>query len=174
MNTSPDQIINDLAKHTHSPQGRFAASDQTYDELLKHIPATQRPVIGQYTASKLPQSRRWTAAAGVLLIVGIGIAGVCYHQYQTHGTTSSPEDVTEPVVGEGTQTLCFDQTPLLDIVAELARVYHVQIEIQNPALADFRITATFSNEEELDIVLQTLAEVGDFTVERRETGYVIR
>lgn len=174
MNTSADQIINDLAKRTHSPQGRFAASDKTYDELQKRIPATQRPIIGQHTANKLPRSRRWTAAAGVLLIVGIGIAGVCYHQYQTHGTTSSSEDVTESVFGNGKETLCFDQTPLLDIVAELSRAYHVQIEIQDPALADFRITATFSNDEELDIVLQTLAEVGDFTVERRETGYVIR
>lgn len=165
MNNTLNDMLNRLAHRTHSPRGQYAATEQTYQSLLGRIPVEQRPVIGRQRTI-FP---RWSAAACLWLVVGIGlaIAGVWYHQY--HLTPSAADDTTTsepPATNEAIRTLVYEQVPLGNIAAELSEIFRTPIQIIDPALRDYCITATFSTDEPLDEILSVLAEIGKFEVHR--------
>lgn len=162
-------ILLRLARRVHSPRGRHAASDQTYRLLLDRIPANQRPVASPTPTIRPPRYRHWAAAASLLLIVTLGIAGICYHRYAEPSDVPVPSVVTPPAaVGAEVLSLQYDQAPLSVIVAELSRIYQVSILVTDPSLADYRITATFCTDESLVDVLLILAEAGNFDVQQDE------
>jgi len=174
MKTSIDDTLTRLARRTHSPRGKHAATDQNYQSLLDRIPAEQRPVatpqIGR--RSIVP---RWSAASCLLLVVGIGlaIAGVWYHQCFD---TSSCE--RQPTVDQNDNcatpyTLSYESAPLVDIVTDLAEIYSTSIQITDPELAKYRITATFRTDESLDEILSILAEIGNFEMRKTSEGIII-
>lgn len=165
MKNSTNDILNRLVHRTHSPRGQYAATEQTYQSLLDRIPLEQRPVVGRQRAVFL----RWSAAACLWLVVGIGlaIAGVWYYQY--HLAPSASDDTTiseQPATTETIRTLVYEQVPLGNIAAELSEIFRTPIQIIDPALRDYCITATFSTDEPLDEILSVLAEIGKFEVHR--------
>lgn len=170
-----ENTISDLARRTHSPRGKFAATDQNYQSLLDRIPGEQRPVIAPHIGRR-PIVPRWSAAACLLLVIGLGlaIAGVWYHQYYNASSAheclpSADHDVnqSEP------RTLIYQSTPLGDIIADLAENYSASIQISDPELANYCITATFSTDESLDEILSILAEIGDFEVQKTTEGIIL-
>lgn len=168
-------IINTLAKQTHSPRGKFAASDQTYQELLHRIPEEQRPVVAH------PKQRnffvRWSAAACTLLIVGIGlaIAGVVYQHFYASPSLTTPNIASSETSGmEEIRTLIYDDAPLSVIISELTEIYHISIEVQRTELLDYRLTATFSSDESIVEILSILAEAGDFEIQETAAGFAIK
>lgn len=193
MKANIDDTLNRLARRTHSPRGQQAASDQIYQQLLDRIPAEQRPaakqvcrkanalgvpsgcVVGQQKRKQRTFFSRWSAAACLLLVVGIGlaIAGVWYHQYYDVPSATESLSVEQSDANNEPRTFIYQQAPLSDIVAELSAIYHVPVRIANPALQDYCITATFSTEESLTEILSILAEIGDFEVQETSDGYVI-
>lgn len=183
MKANIDDTLTRLARRTHSPRGKYAASEQTYQSLLDRIPADQQPsrcreeqcpAIG-YGARKPQQHTafaRWSAAACLLLVVGIGlaIAGVWYQRYYAAPSATESPSASEQAAAN---TLVYQEAPLCDIVAELSEHYHTPIQIVEPALRDYRITATFSTEESLTDILAILAEIGRFDVRETTEGFII-
>lgn len=169
MKSTIDDHISRIAHRTHTPRGQHAAGPQTYQSLLDRIPAELRPVVGQHHS---PRSTfpRWCVAACLCLVIGIGlaIAGVWYQHYRQPPITAEDQPVTEqPDSRIEPRTLVYQQVPLADIVTELSAVFLKPIQIANPDLADYRITATFSTEESLSEILAILSEIAGFEV--RET-----
>lgn len=166
-------IIETLANRTHSPRGKYAATDDTYQELLLRIPAEQRP------AASHPVQRhffiRWSAAACVLLVAGlfIAIAGIVYLHFYASPSAPAIAD-SKPSDTEEIRTLFYEDTPLSAIVSELSETYHVSIEIQNTELLDYRLTATFTSDEPVEEILNILAEAGGFEIQKTDDGFVIQ
>lgn len=172
MKNASNDILGRLAHRTHSPRGQYAATGQTYQSLLERIPAEQRPAIGRQR-TVFP---RWSAAACLWLVVGIGlaIAGVWYHQYQL--TPSASDDIVtseQPDTTETIRTLVYEQVPLCDIAAELSEIFRTPIQIVDPDLRDYCITATFSTDEPLDEILSVLAEIGRFEVNKTSDTIIL-
>lgn len=168
-------IIDTLAKRTHSPRGKFAATDQTYQELLHRIPEEQRPVVAH------PKQRnsviRWSAAACTLLVVSIGlaIAGIVYQHFYTSPATTDPTIVYDETTDVAEiRTLIYEETPLSAIISELAEMYHVSIEVTDEELMNYRLTATFSSDEPLEEILSIIAEAGGFEIQDTTDGFVIK
>lgn len=176
MRASIDHVINRFARRTHSPRGRHAASEQTYQQLLHRIPEAERPVIGPSLRQPRSFSPRWSAAACLCLVVGIGlaIAAICYHQFLHAPSAAGPQPVSEQSVKvREPRQLVFEQAPLSDITAQLSEIYDTTISILNPELLSYRITATFRTDEPLDEILHVLAETGQFDVTETPDGFVI-
>lgn len=176
MKANIDDTLNRLARRTHSPRGQQAASDQIYQQLLDRIPAEQRPVIGQHKRRQHTFFSRWSAAACLLLVVGIGlaIAGVWYHQYYIVPSADNNLPVSGPSeANPEPRILVYQQTPLADIIAQLSESFDTSIQIANPDLRDYCITATFSTDEPLSEILSILAETGNFEVNETPEGFVI-
>ena len=172
MANSPDHYIERFSKLTHSPRGPQAPSDELYRELLDRIPVSDRPVIGQGASGHT--RRKWSIAASIALITGIGLAIAGVYSYRNE---SLPDAAPEPTIvtpsAVTVQTLEFDQTPLSEIIGTLAETYHVEIVIVSPELVDYCMTATFSTDESLMEILDALAEVGGFCVEQTGDSFSI-
>ena len=179
MNTSYiDKQIEYFSQRTHSPRGRYAASEEIYRELLGRLPESDYPC--QDIPTLVPArgraiARRWSAAASVAFVVGIGIAIASVYTYRS-GFFSGSDPVREQVSASETissQTLVFDNTPLSQIVATLSEVYDKHIIFRDPALADCRITATFSTDESLEDILDAITEVSGLAYRKVNGGYEI-
>lgn len=68
--------------------------------------------------------------------------------------------------------LVFDNMPLADVVAELARWYDVEIQLQGSSLADRRLTAAF-DDEPVDQVLSSVAASFDLRFDRSDRRYIL-
>ena len=175
MKTTLDDTLDTLAHSTHSPRSQYAATDQNYQSLLNRIPAEQRPAIGQQYRKPHPILTRWSAAAAcLLLIVGIAIAGIWYHQYYAVPTAQDGLPTSEQTsISPEPRTLVYENAPLADIVAELSAIYHTPILLLSPELGNYCITATFSTDESLPEILSLLAEIGNFEVRTTPDGFIL-
>lgn len=174
MNPSIDDTLARLAHATHSPRGRHAATDQTYQSLLDRIPAGQRPVIGRNERQPRAAFKRWSAAACLLLVVGIAlaIAGIWQHYHLPSTVESQPVSAPSDIQVEP-RTLVYQATPLADIIAELSDVFDTPIQIVTPELCSYSVTATFRTDESLDEILAVLAEIGNFEVRKSAEGVAL-
>lgn len=180
MNTSHiDKQIEYFSKRTHLPRGRYAASEEIYRELLGRLPESDYPcqdIPALVPARGRANARRWSAAASVALVVGIGIAIAGVYTYRSGFFFSGSDPVPEQVPASETissQTLVFDNTPLSQIFAILSEVYDIHIIFRDPALADCRITATFSTDETLEDILDAITDVCGFAYRKVNGGYEI-
>lgn len=179
MNTSHiDKQIEYFSQSTHLPRGRYAASEEIYRELLGRLPESDYPcqdIPALMPACGRGKARRWSVAASVTLVVGIGIAIASVYTYRS-GFFSGNDPVREQVPASETissQTLVFDNTPLSQIVATLSEVYDIHIIYIDPALADYRITATFSTDETLEDILDAITDVSGLAYKKVNGGYEI-
>lgn len=176
MKLSADQFIERFAHLTHSPRGQYAASEETYRQLLDRLPDYDRPRTEISTAAYThTTAHRWSTAASVALIVGIGLAIAGVYTFRDEiftGRETAPAGSPDIEMRTG-RTLVFDNQPLAEIIGTLSETYDINIEIKDSELASFCITATFSTDEPLDEVLTILAEVGRFSYEETDSGYVI-
>ena len=173
MNHNIDQIIDRFAHLTHTPRGRYAASDETYKQLLSRL---KEAPIAEKATPHIGRTRRWSVAASATLIVGISIAiaGVyAWHEGYISGEVPPQQQSSESGM-TAVQTLVFDNQPLTEIASILTNTYDVNIRIEDAELANYKVTATFHTDESLDDVLDILAEVAGFTYEDTIDGIVIR
>lgn len=180
MNTSYiDKQIEYFSQRTHLPHGRYAANEEIYRELLVRLPESDYPcqdIPALVPARGRGKARRWSVAASVALVVGIGIAIASVYTYRS-GFFSGSNPVREQVPASSetisSQTLVFDNTPLSQIVASLSEVYDVHIIFRDPFLADCRITATFSTDETLEDILDAITDVSGLAYRKVNSGYEI-
>lgn len=179
MNTSHIDIqIEYFSQRTHSPRGRYAASEEIYRELLGRLPESDYPCQDIPTlvpARGRANARRWSVAASVAFVVGIGIAIASVYTYRS-GFFSGSDPVREQVPASETissQTLVFDNAPLSQIVATLSEAYDIHIIYIDPACADCRITATFSTDETLEDILDAITDVCGLAYRKVNGGYEI-
>ncbi len=181
MNTSHiDKQIEYFSQSTHLPRGKYAASEEIYRELLGRLPESDYPCQDIPTlvpARGRANARRWSVAASVAFVVGFGIAIAGVYTYRRgFFFFSSSDPVPEQVPASETissQTLVFDNTPLSQIFATLSEVYDIHIIFRDPALADCRITATFSKDETLEDILDAITDVCGFAYRKANGGYEI-
>ncbi|MEO1259398.1 MAG: FecR domain-containing protein [Bacteroidota bacterium] len=73
-----------------------------------------------------------------------------------------------------TQKLVFDETPLKKVVVRLEEFYETQIEIENTALENCPVTATFDNKT-IKVVVETLDTIlGTSSSKTVEGGYILK
>ncbi len=68
--------------------------------------------------------------------------------------------------------IVFDQTPLVEVIAELQRVYNVSIELSNPALGQSTITGSFQNKS-IESVLASICLTLNLQYKKDAGKYVI-
>lgn len=177
-NSYIDKQIEYFSQRTHLPRGRYAASEEIFSELLVRLSESDYPcqdIPALVPARGRVNARRWSAAASVALVVGIGIAIAGIYTYRS-GFFSDCDPVREQVPASETnssQMLVFDNTPLAQIVATLSEVYDVHIIFRDPTLADCRVTATFSTDETLEDILEAITDVSGLAYRKVNDGYEI-
>lgn len=181
MKNSLEIIIERFTRLTHSPRGKYAASDETYQQLLSRLSEAPMAQTSETTSNTIntignssANSHRWSAAASVALIVGIGIAiaGVYTFRGYIFSSTQQPTEISVPTTPQ-IRTLAFDNAPLSDIVASLSEAYSTEILITDPDLASYCITATFSTDESLSDILDALSQVSGFRYHLEGDKYII-
>ncbi len=169
---NPDRLIEFFSQHTHSPERNDEAMEQTYQKLLYRIDVSQ-PKVVKFATRHTPFVR-WSAAAGIILLVGIGlaIAGVLYYN-SLDIPLDSEQSATERTESDDVRYLQYDNTPLNVIVADLSEIYNVPINIKTEGLGKYKLTATFSSDESLEDILSVLAEAGGFSVSYVNGAYLL-
>ena len=178
LNNSVETIIERFSRLTHSPRGRYAANEKTYKELLSRLsdaPVVQDPVCTKNDTVGKPSvyAHRWSAAASVALIIGIGIAIAGVYTFRSSlFPADGPDEIPVPSTTV-VQSLVFDNTTLEHVVSAVSDAYGVEISFANPSLASYRITATFSTDEPIEEILDAITEVCGLSYYKTEDGYVV-
>lgn len=68
----------------------------------------------------------------------------------------------------------FDQAPLHEIVDNLNETFHVNIHIADEALKNYRVTATFGDDESLENMLYLLQRAVNFSYSRENDLILIK
>lgn len=177
------QTLDRISASVHRPKGKYADKEQLFAELQTRIvPAAKciapdGPCITpeKTSVTKRPSlfaaHRRAAIAAGFLLVLGLGIAGIWQYNAGIWQSEEASTETSSPTIRP--EALVFENAPLSEIIAELSSRYSVSIRLSSPALADYRITATFAPEESLEEVLDALSAVTPFTYHQEGTDYVI-
>ena len=66
---------------------------------------------------------------------------------------------TEEVMSWKAQDVLFDDTPVSEVAAELEKRFSVHIELENPDLANCRVTASFLHHETPEEIVQVLSRI---------------
>lgn len=173
-------MIDRISASVHRPQGKYADKDQIFAELqTRLVPAEKHvtpngpcitPAI-EKRPSLFVARKRVAIAAGFLLVLGLGIAGIWQYNAGIWQSEEVSTETSSPTIRP--EALVFENAPLSEITAELSSRYSVSIRLSSPALADYRVTATFAPEESLAEILDALSIVTPFTYHREGTDYVI-
>lgn len=158
-----------IAKRVRSPRGKMADKEAVYQELCQRLGIEQD--AERQAASRPMLWRRVAAAACIVLIVAIGVAGI--YQYQTQNEEAEmATSVTTPASKE-LAPLAFDNQPLYQIAATLSKRFGTEVTIQDNKLAQYRMTATFDADEPLPEILSALATAGHFHFCKTVKGYAL-
>ena len=145
---------------------------QMYDQMVR---AADAMFAEKHQSHALPKrrSRGWMQIAaafiGVLMLSGIAYATIHIvsnsrlQQAEAQDTTAVTHKVSDPAVRQTShesQILCepktFENTPLKDIAAELASVYHITIEVKNTETATLRLYYPWNPQMPLKQVVEEL------------------
>ena len=89
------------------------------------------------------------------------------------GNVSKTENTNPNFLAWKTRVLEFDNVPMQQVAAEIARLYEVEIEVENEAFQRCPLTTSFQNEP-LEQVLESIEILFDAEIVKTNEGYVIR
>lgn len=92
---------------------------------------------------------------------------------KTTNTFTIKGDANKNAIAYKTKQFVFVDTPLEVAIKELCLVYDTKIEVANPRLNQCKITVSFDNEN-IDSILEIVAETLGLTVEKTSTGYLLK
>ena len=165
------ELVERIAARVHSPRGPQADRERLYAELQERLVVDERhPRIRPARGGRTHRVGRWGIAASLLLVVSLGVAGVCVYQWGG-SEPSATTTVESPSPEQPAVPLLFRQVPLADIAQQLSRFYGVRIRVASPELAQYRVTATFSADESVTDVLSALCTVARCQWRKTDNGY---
>lgn len=165
-NEDIDRVLDKLIAATHSPRGEYSAENS-----WKHLQARMR----KHRSLRRLWLRVSSAAAAVVVL--------CLASWAAYYTLSltAPKSVPVPeethVAAPAPQArivLEFRQQPLQEIARELSKTFRTEIRIEDEGLKNYRMTATFQNNENLTQILDLLKNAaGNFTYTKNNQTIVI-
>ena len=97
---------------------------------------------------------------GIILVSGIAIAAWLASPQPTASTSSQPERLEASLPPSEEMTArAFDNTPLADIMAVVAKHYGHHVAFANDSLRQLRITTTWNEDEPLSAFLENMNEL---------------
>lgn len=97
---------------------------------------------------------------GIVLVSGIAIAAWLASPKPTVNTSSQPERLEASLPpSEEMKARAFDNTPLADIMAVVAKHYGHHVAFANDSLRQLRITTTWNEDEPLSAFLENMNEL---------------
>lgn len=97
---------------------------------------------------------------GIVLVSGIAIAAWLASPKPTVSTSSQPERLEASLPpSEEMKARAFDNTPLADIMAVVAKHYGHHVAFANDSLCQLRITTTWNEDEPLSAFLENMNEL---------------
>lgn len=163
-NEDLDKVLNKLIASTRSPRGRFSAERSWI--LL------QSKLTARHTKRRL-----WLRAASSAAVVLLCVASwATYRALQPITNQPEPSHVEVPVTMQPHRpdTLFFSQQPLQEIVRQLSEAYRIEIRIDDDSLRNYRMTGTFSTDEDLKAILDLLKNAaGNFTYKKDNKTIII-
>lgn len=99
-----------------------------------------------------------------------GEMGVFNKNTRTFSRVAKP-DVN--VVAYATRMFVFQNALLLDVANQLSKAYHTHIRFESEELKELSISVNFENEE-LDLILDIIAETLEISIAREADGFVIQ
>ncbi|WP_314970133.1 DUF4974 domain-containing protein [Phocaeicola abscessus] len=158
-----DKILDKLVHSTRSPKGRYT-KERTWMLLETRRKANLR-------VRRLSLIRN-VAAAAICCFCILGWAAY----YNGIVVPRNPKAVKEKttVPSRERKTMRFDQAPLHEIVDNLNETFHVNIHIADEALKNYRVTATFGDDESLENMLYLLQRAVNFSYSRENDLILIK
>lgn len=163
-NEDLDKVLNKLIASTRSPRGRFSAE--------KSWKLLQSKLIARRT-----KRRFWLRVASSAAVVLLCVASwATFRALQPTIVQPEPSRTEIPVAMQPHRpdTLFFSQQPLQEIVRQLSEAYRIDIRIDDDNLRNYRMTGTFSTDEDLKQILDLLKNAaGNFTYTRDNKTIII-
>lgn len=141
-----DKMIDQLARSTRSPHGRFSA-DESWPLLKARLQMRRR------------RRRVWMRVAASAAVVVFCVAGwAAYRALIPSFSRKTELEATTPASPrpKSVQTLKFRQERLEVVARRLSEVYETPVCVEDDSLKDYRVTATFRTDEPLPELLEVL------------------
>ena len=130
--------IEELSRLTHTPKGRYGATDENYAILKSRLDDQPRKVEVKR------QRTLWqkiAIAASVIIVSSISYAMIDAY------ILDMPRH----------KTLTYHEAPISQIISDIEEAYDVRITVDDASRLDYRLTAEFSTDEELEDIIASLS-----------------
>lgn len=130
--------IEELSRLTHTPKGRYGATDDNYAILKSRLDDQPREVEVKR------QRTLWqkiAIAASVIIVSSISYAMIDAY------VLDMPRH----------KTLTYHEAPIGQIISDIEEAYDVRITVDDASRLDYRLTAEFSTDEELEDIIASLS-----------------
>lgn len=130
--------IEELSRLTHTPKGRYGATDDNYAILKSRLDDQPRKVEVKR------QRTLWqkiAIAASVIIVSSISYAMIDAY------VLDMPRH----------KTLTYHEAPIGQIISDIEEAYDVRITVDDASRLDYRLTAEFSTDEELEDIIASLS-----------------
>ena len=166
-----EKTITRMAASVHSPKNRFAANN-AYGELCRRI-GIKAMAAGSTSRSHRKLYMRTAVAASLALMVGIGIACISNYDKWFAPAKVSKTETTAPAEAKRPD-IVFKNQPMKVIAQRLSKEYNVKIIIKDNSLAEYKVTATFSPDENIDDIISILSSAAHFNYTKNNNVFVLR
>lgn len=138
MITNMNNSIEKLTRATHSPQGKYGATDDNYNRLKRQL--TDKPVDMVMRARRIVWQKIAIAASIIIM------SCISYAMIKTY-IIDMPRH----------KTLTYHETPMSDIIRDIEKEYHITIIVNDPNKLNYRITAEFTTDEDVESIIEALS-----------------
>jgi ferric-dicitrate binding protein FerR (iron transport regulator) len=166
-----EKTITRLAASVHSPKNRFATKN-AYGELCRRI-GIRAMSANDADRSSRRLYMRTAVAASLALVVGIGIACISNYDKWFAPAKVSKTETTAPAEAKRPD-IVFKNQPMKVIAQRLSKEYNVKIIIKDNNLAEYKVTATFSPDENIDDIISILSSAAHFNYTKNNNVFVLR
>lgn len=165
MEDNFNKTLNRLIQDSHEPREEYS-KERTW-MLLQ---AKMKGAAHQQT------SHWWHKAAAAAAIVMFGVFSWAMYAVYLNPQPATPQEVIEaPILEtEKGKALIFVQVPLQSITEQLEQTFGVSIRIEGEALKDYRVTASFTEDESLEDIIALLGRVAEAEVIYKDNEIILR
>lgn len=130
--------IEKLTRATHSPKGEYGATDENYKRLK--VKLVDKPIETRTRTRSLVWQKIAVAASVII------VSCISYAMIKTY-ITDLPRH----------KTLSYQEAPMADIIHDIEKEYNVHITVGDKGKLNYRITAEFSTDEDVDDIIEALS-----------------
>jgi len=138
--------IEQLTRNTHSPKGEYAANEDNYLKIKARL--NDQPNTATVLSSRNMLWKKIAVAASIIIV-----SCISYAMTKTY-IIDMPRH----------KTLTYHEATISDIIHDIENEYHVKINIKDKEKLNYKITAEFTTDEDIEGIIDAISAASGTTL----------